>query len=132
MKGYKANPTQGKSTWDEVQWQPGTNSYGPSPRESHRAQFIPPATSCDNLYENVICKGSSLETQYPDYFLGTGHMSTLPSMCQNSRRKTGIQHKLCFYKQYRQSGPVLPILGISKFSPNPNSQPMANLISRIF
>lgn len=66
-------------------------SRGPLPVESHRTRFLPPATSCDNMCENVVCKGSSLETLYPEYFLGTDHISTLPSVCQNSRLPDGKQ-----------------------------------------
>ena len=56
-------------------------SKAPFPSAITENTLNSPATSCDNTCENAVCKGNLLETQYPEFFFGAGHISTLCLAC---------------------------------------------------
>ena len=97
LKDTKLKSAQRKSTWDEVPPKQGTSIQGSSPREVTENTLTSPSNKLwPRKCETAVCRGGLLETQYLEFFVSAGYVSTLFSMCQNStsRKKTGIQHKL--------------------------------------
>lgn len=73
----------------------GRASRSAGPVESHRTHFIPPTSNVTAWGRNVVCPGSSLETQCPRVLLGAGHVGPLSlarTQTPDPQRKGGILH----------------------------------------
>lgn len=107
---------------------------GPFLMESHRAGFISPTISCDNMgnvYREAPWRLS------PEFLLGAGHLGTLClgwSQIADFQRKSRCSARITYFRTNRHSEPLL-LFGDSGNPPQiqvPRCQPRANLGNGLF